>query len=160
MIIFIQKLQKNENPILDSECQVCLKSFIYSDKENPFNLIELENKKFIIICNNCFLNNKDKYPYKKIIQFQDLIEHKSYIYPQIDNNENAQINIEKDISLINSYKFLFNYYIKYYNAIKDLSDNIPFSLKTKIEEKINHLNQDLIIKKKSLIFIQSLIVLL
>ena len=117
MIIFIQKLQKNENPILDSECQAYLKSFIYSDKENPFNLIELENKKFIIICNNCFLNNKDKYPYTKIIHFQDLIEHKSYVYQHYDDNEDVQINVEKDITLINSYKFLFNYYFNYYNAI-------------------------------------------
>ena len=132
MIIFIQKLQKNENPILDSECQAYLKSFFYSDKENPFNLIELENKKFIIICNNCFLNNKDKYPYKKIIQFQDLIEHKSIAYQQNDNNEDTQINVEKDIAAINSYKFLFNYYINIYNAIKELSDNIPSSLKKKI----------------------------
>ena len=146
---FNQNLKNEESQILDSICKNCCKSFVYSDRDNIYNLIEEESNNFIILCNNCLFNNRklrEKYSNKKIIEFQDLINHKPYIYEK-NNSKNIESNEENENNKINSFNYLYNYYEKNYNFLNSLKDNIPFLLRKKVEKKLNLLNLDLSIKR-------------
>ena len=99
---FLTKITENKNPLLDSCCNKCYISFLYSDKNNIFRLIEKkEDDNYIVLCNNCFDINRNLINFNKdrIIQFEDLIEHKPFIYEKNNNNNN---NIENNININNN----------------------------------------------------------
>ena len=143
---FNQKIKENKNPILDSCCSKCYKSFLYSDKNNTFKLIEKKNKNFIIICNDCLENSINKLEITdKCIDFNDLIEQKSSIYNDFIN-ENLEQNEKEQIEKINHLSFLITTYESTINKIEIYLNQVPFSLKETFEKKILRLKQDYAIK--------------
>ena len=56
---FLEIINENNNPLLNSVCKKCKKSFIFSQNNNPFYLIEKENKNFFIKCKNCLELDED-----------------------------------------------------------------------------------------------------
>ena len=175
---FINKIQENKSPLLDCTCSNCYKSFLYSENNNPFVLIEKRDKNFIVLCKNCFIkneNSKEKKENEKIINFDDLIEQKLFIYEKnnnirnnINNNENNNniiiikkdnnnININ-DINFLEKNSEIYDKKIKdllfilkgYENNIKLLESkitDIPFSIKDNFYKKLKTLNKNLLIKK-------------
>ena len=88
--IFSNYLSENKSPILDTCCQKCYQSFLYSEINNIFNLIEQKDKKFLVICTKCLENNinsKINFEKDRIIPFEDLLEQKPYIYEENNNNK-------------------------------------------------------------------------
>ena len=173
--IFINKINGNKSIMSDCTCNECYRSFIYSKKENPFVLVEEKNKEFIVLCSNCLQKreNLKKTDNLRIIQFEDLIESKPFIYNKIindnnnnnnnnynnnntnfnhNNNENYINDIEKKTESynddINNLLFLIQGNENNINIIETNFTYIPFSLKEKYENKIKSLKQFLYIKKK------------
>ena len=161
--IFINKINGNKNFISDCTCNECYRSFIYTEKDNPFVLVEENNKIFIVLCFNCLQKRENikKTDSLRIIQFEDLIESKPFIYDKIinDDNNNNNINnennnndIEKKTESynddINNFLFLIKGNENNINIIETNFTYIPFSLKEKYEKKMKLLKQILYIKKK------------
>ena len=158
--IFINKINGNKSIISDCTCNKCYRSFIYTEKDNPFVLVEENNKKFIVLCSNCLQKRENikKTDSLRIIQFEDLIESKPFIYDKIinDNNNINNINNINDIEKktesynddINNFLFLIKGNENNINIIETNFTYIPFSLKEKYESKMKLLKQILYIKKK------------
>ena len=167
--IFINKINGNKSIISDCTCNECYRSFIYTEKDNPFALVEENNKLFTVLCSNCLQKKENikKANNIRIIQFEDLIESKPFIYDKIindnnkNNNNNDNINNENNINDIekktesynddiNNLLFLIQGNENNINIMETNFTYIPFSLKEKYENKIKSLKQFLYIKKKIL----------
>ena len=149
---FLEILQKNNNPLLNNFCFICLKNLNYSEKINFF-LLETKDD-FFIVCGNCIENKKCQNPLKKI-ELKKIIEHDLSIYEKNNNNNLEQIkNLENIYSneykenIINNLKILEDFEKKL--NILELINNkniIKISLRNKAEKKINELKKILKIKK-------------
>ena len=124
-------------------------------------MVEENNKKFIVLCSNCLQKRENiiKIDSLRIIQFEDLIESKPFIYDKIINDNNNNINNENNINDIekktesynddiNNFLFLIKGNENNINIIETNFTYIPFSLKEKYENKMKLLKQILYIKKK------------
>lgn len=162
---FINKINGIKSIISDCTCNECYRSFIYSEKEKPFVLVEEKNKVFIVLCFDCLKKRENikKSDNLRIIKFEDLIESKPFIYDKIinDDNNNNNINNENYINDIEkkteSYNddiqnllFLIQGNENNINIIETNFTYIPFSLKEKYDRKMKSLKQFLYIKKKIL----------
>ena len=151
---FIERIEENNNPLLNSICSVCKTTFIFSEEKNKFYLIEKNLGQFSIICEKC-LKSKKNYE-KKIIQCKELLEHYLYLY---DNGEKENILDElkkrnsdfakndkdilislKNFELFNKHISIIEEILKYYS--------LPLSLRQKVENKIAIITKDIKIKNK------------
>jgi hypothetical protein len=76
---FIEKTNKNKNPLFNCYCNKCFKSFIFSDSSNPIYLIEKINYNFFIICQEYLLKD-NSIEYIKKYNCQELLSHYLYLY--------------------------------------------------------------------------------
>ena len=151
---FIEKINENKNPLLNSYCNKCYKSFIFSDSENPFYLIEKVGYNFYIICKECM--EKDNYKeYIKKYECLELINHYLYLYEDQNNNRNKldalKVLEKKSESMNKTIKSYLNLYDEYkvnISIIELIIKNAPLSLRNQAKEKLLNLKKEIIIKNR------------
>ena len=162
---FLEKINGNNNPLLNSICQKCKKSFIFSQGNNPFYLIEKENKKFFIKCKNCLELDEDNEANENgnKIKCDELLEHFDKFYKNEEEekyimkkllelrDEKSDKDIDRDII---KYLKEFENYKKHISIIEDIlkNYNLPLSLRQKVEKKLFDVKYDIKIKNKIIDF--------
>ena len=145
---FIEKIKENNNPLLNSVCKFCHKSFIFSNDNNNFYLIE-EINKFYILCKKCLDSNKYKINAKKI-ESKELLLHnldlydngeKDYIFDGLNQTTNDLLKIKDEIPLkLNNFELFKNHISIIEEILKYYS--LSFSIRKKVEEKLIEIKKD------------------
>ncbi len=135
---FIEKIKENNNPLLNSVCKFCHKSFIFSNDNNNFYLIEEKINKFYILCNKGLDSNKYQINIKKF-ESKELLLHnldlydngeKDYIFDGLNQTTNDLLKIKDEIPLkLNNFELFKNHISIIEEILKYYS--LPFSIRKK-----------------------------